>query len=634
MEPGFARKSALSLALVTLLLATIPIGCGIKESVPPKKGGNCAADSLSVITGETGSAMAFLPDPMISSGNASLLPQSSALDTFRSSVSLERLGGRGVLEGQYVDVRDANNCEEWFGAFDPNNQFNYSRADARFQEAMAYYFSDQYLHHVSSNGYLHTGAPIRVIVHCGDHDEAYYTRWKDPNGQLIEFVCLGESAKSPGMSYSDDASVTVHELQHGITGGNYSLSKELNQLYFDEAGAMNEAISDFMALMYLEPLVTPSNQDERVFSRWALGTFNQGRSGIRGAHKCPAYDLTFPNCTGFPGFNSATNTISYVYPDGLGWPYANNYTGPGYVSNVFKRYRAQEEIHNVGAIITGALWDAYEAIKANHGGSSAEAGEVMTKLVNEAIRHLPQPTINNRSPVTFRELASQLVNASSSPIATAQDTAALIQALTARGLYGGQTINNPSWASAGPGMSQTPGLRIVDDPLQLKTWLFNMRRNPEIVQQGLGTGINGQADPGEVLAVWFDLKNNAELTAGGVLLTVTSLNPNLEVLTYEAANYGGISPSQAQIRYSKINGTQIVTALSQGGSGYTVPTGNTYFTTNPYFAGEPTLPDNNTTAMWLRVSPNAQKGEMLNLQVTAAPTNGVSSTVVFSMRVN
>ena len=103
------------------------------------------------------------------------------------------------------------------------------------------------------------------------------------------------------------------------------------------------------------------------------------------------YDSRFPECDQYPNFKSPNEkngfitALSYVYPDGVGWPYSFNdkkadaddvepkvnqkdIDNKDLLLNAYTSFPAQEEIHNTGMVILGALWDAYEAIKSNHSG--------------------------------------------------------------------------------------------------------------------------------------------------------------------------------------------------------------------------------------------------------------------------
>ena len=73
------------------------------------------------------------------------------------------------------------------------------------------------------------------------------------------------------------------------------------------------------------------------------------------------YDPSYPRCDQFPSFSP--NTISYVYPDGVGWPYANEYGKHFSAGQAYLQFKSQEEIHNAGILMLGALWDVYSAIR-------------------------------------------------------------------------------------------------------------------------------------------------------------------------------------------------------------------------------------------------------------------------------
>lgn len=453
-------------------------------------------------------------------------------------------------------------------------------------------------------------------------------------------VCLYDSKNTPGAFYSDDAQVTVHELQHATTEDNYSLNDDLNSLEYsyDEAGSLNEAISDFMSLVFSDSVFPQtSGLDPRIFSRWALGTFDPTKSHIRGAHKCPAYDSHYPNCDRFPAFelpkesNGNSLTISYVYPDGMGWPYPNNYHTNSVVEDIAENFYAQEEIHNAGMVMLGSLWDVYSAIKENHQGDANFARKAMTRLTMESVRHLPAVnSMNNHSPVTYVVFASTLVAVGDKlDDLTSDDRISVRKVLGSRGLYGFQGVTRSDWLAIGPGTNsdikstKTPGMFILDDPKLLKRWLKRYGKDPSIVMQNSAEGVNHELDPGETAVIWFDLQNNADVTAGGVLLTVNSTDPDLEILD-ESVNPGYLSQSglnQTQIMYGKVNGTAIAATFNG-------VFGSTYFTTDPAFLASP------STAVWVKASSRAAHGKPIQLNLTASPSNGVSSSTTIEVTIH
>ncbi len=634
--------------IITLLIFVCFSGCSSSDphsgSETPALESPCAPSTLSVVTGATGRANVFLIDPISSSGNMTLSPASVQLDSYVDSVVLSHLSGQGVLSGKYVNVVNNKQCSANFGAYDTKNLFSYSHLNWRFQEAMAYYFGDIYRSGLDQIGYLQPKEPVTLVAHCMDQDNAYFQR-DIQGGQVFEFVCLGDSTTTPGASYADDGIVAVHELEHATTMDLYSPMVDLNQFSFDEAGAINEAISDFVGLAFSDQEVSPVfSLDPRIFSRWALGTFDPNSSHLRGAHLCPAYDSHFPTCDRYPAFelpsssNGNSTTISYVYPDGLGWPFPNNYNSVQPALQAFETFKAQEEIHNNDLIWVGALWDIYQAMIKNHSGQKAVASALTNQLVLESIKHLPLPNlVSNHSPVTMIGLAATLVQyAGQMPQLTSSDQASIEEALKRRGLYQYAELDESTWMEVGPGVnsqlsvSVTPGVYVLDDPQKLRTWLSNQNKSSAIVTQSLSTGLNSKLDPGEVAALWFDIQNNSSVTAGGVLVTVTSTDSDVRILD-DSINGGYMTLAglnQTQVMYAKINGTDVVSWLDPLGVSNRIPLGNTYFSTDPFFN------KNYRTAIWVKVDPHASHGKIVHFRVQANPSNGLTAVQSFSVTIN
>ncbi len=631
--------------LALSLLSGVSCAPGVEPALQTPENPSCAPKALSRSGQTTGVGLVFVTDPMSSSGNPYLHPQAEALDQYAVQVPLSHLFGSGVLDGQYVSIRNRIQCNDGFGAFDMKHQFIYPHSDFRFQEAMSYYYGDQYQSRLAANGYLISKDPVVILAHCESVDNSYFTKAHDVerqiyNGREFNEVCLGDSNYTPGAFYADDAQVVIHELQHAATVDNYSPNNNLNQFFYDEAGGLNEGISDFMSLAFSDNIAAPSvGVDAKLFSRWALGTFNQkpNHSSVRGAHRCPMYDSSFPNCTSYPAFglpsdsNGSKTTISYVYPDGLGWPFPNNYKSQNILSSIYQSYVYDEEIHNDDLIITGALWDLYSALKQNRGGDGWAAFNLSQKLVLEGVRHLPAPNAANRSPVTFIKFASTLMDSISLVSGlTPTDRTSIQQVLKDRGLYQMQTLQSADWVAVGPGTLKlrphtlTPGVFIQDNPQILTKWLTQMGVDTSILSQVTSNTQNSMLDPGEIAVIWFDLQNNQDLTAGGVLLTVTSPDPDLEILddSFNLGFNGGGGQNQAQVMYAKVNGkamgetlNTIVATSSGNGVSFSSP-GNTYFTTNPLFGLT------YRTGVWVKVSAAAEHGKEVGLQVQAVPANG------------
>jgi hypothetical protein len=227
--------------------------------------------------------------------------------------------------------------------------------------------------------------------------------------------------------------------------------------------------------------------------------------------------------------------------------------------------------------------------------------------------------------VTFRELASALIAAAPLVGLADSDRVAVEGALAARGLAGGLSLA-ADWAGVGSGTAATPGLLVIDQPAKLRDWADRVGAGTSGVAeitQGSDTGLNGRLDPGEVALVWFDVRNLGSLTAGGLAITISSDDDDVTVLD-ERFNWGYDPATGAtQIRYGKVNGSAIVAALSSSNPIYHVPTGPTYFQTNPFFDEGP------VTGVWVKAASGAAHGKVVNLRARILPANGPLATVLF-----
>ncbi len=560
--------------------------------------------------------MVFDPDPASSSGNPNLPPTASSLDSTRKEVALDFLNGRGLLEGRYVDVRNRLECNDRYGTLSPDHVFSYPHSESSFQEVMTYYQGTALRRRLDEAGVMLPNSPLKLVAHCMRDDNAYYMRQLSTTGPATEYVCMGDSIETPGASYADDAYVTLHEIQHGQTANHYSSFDDFGQFMYDEAGALSESLSDFVALM-----MEADNTllDPRVFSRWALGLFVPGRSGARGAHRCPRYDPGYPDCPGYQngpsGFSSDLGRVSYSYPDGMGFPMNTSHQGPGVMQGIFLGDPIQEEIHRTGIPIVGALWEAFDRVVANHQGNYDLVRGLFFVLIHRVLAAMPKPNaLLAVSPVTFRGFAAKLVEWAPSLGWSTEDQADLVQALTDRGFVGGPKVEG-SWVRVTP-----QSLVIQDSPATLKQWFGPVLSS--VVTQNAG---NLKLSRGDAAAIWFDLENLSQNTAGGVRLRVKITQGDVDFLSWNF-NYGLVSAKEAEIMYSKVNGALIVSSLQSSNTLLNVPATTFYSGTNRYFATGPggSAP---YTALYIKVQNSAPSGQIVHFDVTVTPSNGDATVV-------
>lgn len=595
------------IALLVALSSTLT-ACG--EAEKPA----CADPDSGGKNGTSGTGRVFKVDPKTDSGYRDLAVSSARLDDFRTTVRLERLSGEGVLKGRFADVHTAS-CREKYSAYSNEHIFDYSQYDGRFQEVMAYHHADRYRSRIKQSTGVGGRDQIVLIAHCPVVENAYYSR-SFLGSDLVEEICLGTSHSSHGASYANDAHVIVHELQHSHTAHAYSFQRPLGTLGYDEGGAVNEGVSDFLALAHLEDQV-PTPVDPRYFSPWSLGSFVPGESSMRGVHRCPAYDSDFKNnCagsrTGADAFSLSSSRITYNYPDGIGWPYFP--LGVSSLSDVIAKSRRSDEIHNSAIIVSGALWDAQRALARVNGVNPPQVFDRMARLVIEALKILPKPEEQTPrlSPVTIPGFARKIIEVSSAVGFSPHEVSAISEAFEGRGVLNLPVLEQ-DWASiAGSGR----GAFVLKDLNRLK------QIRPEVAAIGSHQ---------DVAAIWFNIVNQDALTAAGVNVNVTIETPGVEFLE-PRFNPGWISPQQAMVQYSKINGSSIVQALAipspvlagaslEIGSENSAELSSSYFGSNPSFATHP------RTALFVRFNRVAQVTFKIELTASNAPSQILSFNV-------
>jgi len=599
--PSFTSTAALHVFAFALALG----GCA-KAKVSSST--YCAEDvGTTPIAGTTGTGKVFKLDPLVASGNPALSPGSSSLGNYTSTVTLRNLLGYGVLKGTYVDVV-SDKCGEYYGAYSTSNSFNYEHGDERFAEVMNYHYGNQFREDLNASSALYPSGSFLMIANCDVDDNAYYSQGYDASGNLVDFVCMGRSTSYPTTtSFSEDGEVMMHELQHGTTGHAYSSSEDFNKFDYDEAGAINEAVSDFIGLIQGDTeVVSPFKNFE--FSRWALGLLFDS-SSMRGAARCPAWTADYPTCGNFSktstGFSESAKRVSFAYPDGLGWPYAGPASGAT-LASVFQSDTGFEEIHQTAPIITGALWEIYDALKSASDADTARRR--MQRLVVETVKTLPHASAADPSPVTMPVFAAKLVAMAATATAgnfTAGERTTIANVLSARGLTSIPAVAD-GWATVGPNTVGGHAGLFWFETTAVST-------------------ANNRMHAGEKGALWFDIKNTDANTAAAPLIKVTSSDARVK-FSGVSKNPGYVSDTVAYIRYGKINGTTIQTQMNNGAGTHT-GIANDYFSAS----GGTLYGVNSQTALYVEIGSGIAAGTTFNftLEITPANKTSAASTVVF-----
>lgn len=206
-------------------------------------------------------------------------------------VELKNLKSGANLEGRWVKVIN----EDTAGAQESDGTFDYEESDTHFDEVGVYYYMNAIHDFYKDNyGFSDLDHAFPVYVHYGDaYDNAFYSPWQG-------IIALGDGNKLNCLAREE--SITMHEYTHAVTG------KMARLTYSGEAGAMNEAFSDYFPC---------SISDDPDLGEWAVAKLNR------------------------PYMRRVDNTDHY--PENI-----------------------QNEVHRDSTIYSGALWDLRKAIGAEH----------------------------------------------------------------------------------------------------------------------------------------------------------------------------------------------------------------------------------------------------------------------------
>ncbi len=134
------------------------------------------------------------------------------------------------LTGKWVNVVN----DKWVIIY-PNegDNYNYNATDSNFDELNAYYHTNLAHDYFNKFGFTALDSPIKVIVHFGtQQDNAFYSP--------LEHV-MGFGDGRHYYSFAKEESIIYHEYTHAVTNAIVKLD------YESEAGAINEAFSDYFA---------------------------------------------------------------------------------------------------------------------------------------------------------------------------------------------------------------------------------------------------------------------------------------------------------------------------------------------------------------------------------------------------
>jgi len=551
------------------------ISCGENEHALESKDG-CASKQTKAKTDQKGIGNIFNSDPKTGSRFDQIKIEDD-LNRYTVKKEIENLDGTGRLSGKNVQVVSGLYCNQKFHAFDQSNDFSYYWGHESFEEVMGYFYGDQYLSFIEKLGIKNNFKFFKLDVHCNEPNNAYFTTKSEKKNQY-GFVCLGNSSLHPKAFYAQDAQVIIHEIQHGITLSSYSDKEILNQFTYDEAGVLNEGISDFTSLVYFDD--ESNDYRKRFFSPWALGGFSVGENRSRTVIPCPRDAIDFPKCSSFHSgdFSYKEKKVFYAYPDGLGLSLSG-----------------QEILHNIhknSVIASGALFDVYLALKKHYGLDIAKKKSI--SLVHSVLKALPKPWENGiKSPVTlvifFAEISKQLEKSENESVFSD-----VVSVLKKRGFLKSKAVTG-AWV-------KFKNYKVVDSITRLSRFAHELGFESEKIDQ-FKMNNDGILNSEESALVYLNFENISLFTAGGIQVNV-KIDSNLAQFIKGPLNEGYVNEKEVQFQIAKINGNQDIFQF-----------GNTFFETDPFFLNTP------ERGLWIKTNSFHQRSE-LSLIVSLNPSNG------------
>ncbi|WP_309572047.1 M36 family metallopeptidase [Deinococcus sp.] len=226
-------KSSSRMALTTVLSLSLLAACGQSPSGSLSAQGGKGKPA----TGQTtAAAKAFLPNPVQTTGDESLMDQKDSAAAVPASayynVILTNLDGSGYLSGDYAKVVSETGTPA-YGA----GPFNFTRDQDQFEQVMAYYWITEAQKYLQALGFGTEFPAVNkrqqaVKVSQYGIDNSYQNDHPD----IIRF---GKG----GVDDAEDGEVIVHEYGHAVHNAQVpGFGTSL------EAGSIGEAFGDYLAL--------------------------------------------------------------------------------------------------------------------------------------------------------------------------------------------------------------------------------------------------------------------------------------------------------------------------------------------------------------------------------------------------
>jgi hypothetical protein len=251
------RRRSSRLALVAAVAACLALGAPIVAVAKTASG--CTS----------GTALVFMPNPVVTSGNENLTDQKDAdypaLNDERVSVQLTDLDGSGHLTGTWATVKSETGTPA-YSTPAQGCMYEYTRHDDRFEQVMAYYWLTKAQAYLHSLGFDGTTAPLIN----GDQQRVRINQWGVDNSFATDHPKDEMRFGKGGVDDAEDAEVILHEMGHQI-----HFSQSADFFATEQSSAISEGFGDYWAATVVE-WATGGTPDPECIADWDSTSYTAG----------------------------------------------------------------------------------------------------------------------------------------------------------------------------------------------------------------------------------------------------------------------------------------------------------------------------------------------------------------------
>ncbi|KAF3920097.1 hypothetical protein AA313_de0201293 [Arthrobotrys entomopaga] len=258
-----------------------------------------------------GTTKAFDPNPVVTTGNVNLAPNTAAsvLDGYTQSVGIDHLNakdssGKYHLDGTFVQM-DEIEAPTYNEPTSTTTDFSFSTGNRSFLDAMAYFHLDRF------QNYIQTSLGLTNVANYSIRIDPQGLNGEDNSHYIGGAITFGEGG---GVPDAQDAMVILHEYGHAI-------QDNTNPGFNNPSSGIGEGFGDFLSAIYFDDKhVNPSATRGWMMSWDARGGWGGRRYDVSYNFDDPQYTSLTDNhdtgqlwcATGFELYRKLGGDSSYL----------------------------------------------------------------------------------------------------------------------------------------------------------------------------------------------------------------------------------------------------------------------------------------------------------------------------------